>query len=291
MGGTATVRFDGDPSLGAVARRRIADLEAKWSRFRPDSEVSTLNRDRRAVHRVSADTRLLVRCGASAWSATGGAFDPSVLDGMVDWGYSVDLISIDRPTPPIAPIPAAGPSRIRVDETAGTVSLGGAGFDPGGVGKGLAADLVASELTAAGARAVLVEVAGDLRLVAAPDDDRWTIGAEDPAEPEADLVRTRLTNGGMATSSDRRRRWELTDGTTAHHLLDPRTGAPMQTVLLGVTVLAGEAWWADALTKAVLVGAVSVERLDELAASGIGRTHTGAIVGTPDLVRLAKEAA
>lgn len=291
MGSVATVIVAGEPSALAAARRRIGDLEAKWSRFRASSEISRLNGDRTTARPVSADTRLLVRRAITAWSQTAGAFDPSVHDHMVDWGYDRDLAAIGRPSRPSSSTPAPGLGAVVVDDVAGTVDLGGIGFDPGGIGKGLAADVVATELVAAGADAALVDVAGDLRIAGEPPDRGWPIGLEDPADPDRDLLRMRLAGGGLATSSDRRRRWTTADGTDAHHLLDPRIGAPATTALAGVSVLAGEAWWAEALTKAVLVGGLAAQTLGALGASGIGRTRAGRVVGTPDLLELGRCAA
>lgn len=291
MGGIASVTLDGPAELLGYARCRLADLEQKWSRFRPESEISRLNERRNDPIPVSQDTRLLVRCSATAWTETGGAFDPSVLDSLVAWGYSADFTALDRPVEPVPSPTAVGLSEVRVDDSAGTVDLGGAGFDPGGIGKGLAADLVATELVSEGADAALVDVAGDLRVVAPPDDDRWVVGLEDPCDPSADLVLMRLAGGAIATSSTRRRRWTTAQGRTVHHLHDPRSGSHASTALRGVSVLAGEGWWAEALTKYILVGGVPASDVGLLGASAIGRTHDGAVVGTDDLLDLRSEAA
>lgn len=292
MGGSATVIVAGPRSLLASGAMRLADLEAKWSRFLPASEVSRLNRSRAAAVPVSADTRLLVERAVTAWTATGGTFDPGILDTLVAWGYDRSFDDIGAVGSPSPPAPAPGLDRVAVDHAAGTVCLGGAGFDPGGIGKGLAADVVATELVQHGATAALVDVGGDLRLAGSPPGGGWVVGIEDPASPDRDLGRVALTGGALATSSTRRRRWLLDGGDAeAHHLIDPDTGAPAAPTLAGVSVLAGEAWWAEALTKAVLIGGLPVGRLTALGASGIGRSLDGAVVGTADLVALAEHAA
>lgn len=290
MGGTALVAVIGAADHLGVARARLDDLEAKWSRFRPDSEIRRLAADRFAHHGVSADTRLLLWRSFAAWSRTDGAFDPSVLDALVAWGYDRSLDEIGRRTAPADTVVAPGLGRLEIDDVAGTACLGGVGFDPGGIGKGLAADLVVEELLEAGATAVLVDVCGDLAVGGPPALDgrvpaAWAVGVEDPLDPACELCRMQLTGGGLATSSDRRRRWQVGEG-DAHHLIDPRTGAPADTDLAGATVLAGAAWWAEALTKAVLLGDLDIVDLGQHGASGIGRRRTGEVVGTPDLVQL-----
>lgn len=289
MGGEANVIVAGRARLLARAARRIEDLEAKWTRFRPDSEISTLNGCRNRSRAVSADTRVLVERAITAWHATCGAFDPTIVDAIVSWGYDVDLDEIEIVDVPRQKLPAPGLGAAAVDNRTGTVCLGGVGFDPGGIGKGLAADLVATELVEAGATAALVNLAGDLRMAGDPDPG-WVVGIEDPSAPGLDLRRLTLTGGGLASSSDRRRRWSA-GTTTVHHLLDPRTGGPATTTLVGVTVLAGEAWWAEALTKAILVGGMDMHTVARMNASAIGRTHSGAVIGTVDLVDLDRSAA
>lgn len=289
MGGEAVVIVHGDHRLTDVARQRVDDLERKWSRFLPDSDVSRLNaaRDRAVV--VSADTLDLLRHAVRAWELLGGAFDPSVLDALVAWGYDRDLPEVRGPRAAPSEVRSPGLGAISVDHAARTACLGGAGFDPGGVGKGRAADLVAAELVAAGAAGALVGIGGDIRIAGDDPGAGWTVGVEDPSSPTSDLCRLTVRSGGLATSSDRRRRWTAA-GVTAHHLIDPGTGRPARSPLAGITVLAGEAWWADALTKAVLVGGVDVSTLARFGASGIARTREGRIVGTADLVTLAEAA-
>ena len=239
MGSTATVIVAGSRSLLAGAARRLADLEAKWSRFLPHSEVTRLNESRSVAVKVSADTRLLVERALTAWSATGGAFDPSILDAIVGWGYDRPFDEIDVRTPSV-PTRTPGADRVAVDHAAGTVHLGGAGFDPGGIGKGLAADIVAGELVDAGATAALVNVGGDLRITGRAAGRR--VGRRDrgpgrgrtgicDAWPWPAAPSRRAALGGADGS------W--TTAVHAHHLIDPATGAPADPALAGVSVLAG----------------------------------------------------
>ena len=160
------------------ARERLHELEARWSRFVPTSEVSVLNGAGGSPVMVSADTRLLVERAVEGWQRTGGRFDPTVLDAMVALGYDRDFDEIDRATPtPVTTIPAPGCAGIVVDQIVGAVRLPrGVHFDPGGIGKGLAADLVAEELMRAGAHGVCVNVGGDLRVEGeSPDGGDWVV--------------------------------------------------------------------------------------------------------------------
>jgi thiamine biosynthesis lipoprotein len=132
-------------------------------------------------------------------------------------------------------------------------------FDPGGIGKGLAADLVSRELLAAGARGAVVNVGGDLRARGEPPDNAtWDVAIADPAQPGRELLRVGLRDGAVATSSRVRRRWQHTQG-EAHHLIDPRTGAPTRTAHATVVAIAQDGWWAEVVAKAVLIGGFGVD--------------------------------
>jgi len=126
------------------------------------------------------------------------------------------------------------------------------GLDPGGIGKGYAADLVVSELRAAGAAGVCVNLGGDLRAEGrAPGGGSWVVGIEHPLRPGPAATVT-LAGGAVATSSRTRRTWGP-DGDRRHHLIDPATGAPADT-LAAVTVLAARGWQAEVLAKAAFLG-------------------------------------
>ena len=131
-------------------------------------------------------------------------------------------------------------------------SAAGTGFDPGGIGKGLAADIVIGELLAAGAEGAVREPrwrSPRRRLQPARRgvDDRDRHPSID--EPIALIG---LHVGAVATSTTLRRRWTV-DGQVRHHLIDPTTGEPSRSDLELITVIAGEAWVAEVMAKAVLL--------------------------------------
>jgi FAD:protein FMN transferase len=254
MGTTGQLKVIGDPDLRRYAIARLYELERRWSRFVPDSEISQLNDAAGRPRVVSPDTCRLVQTACSAWRLTAGLFDPTVYDAVVTSGY-------DRPwthlagsnvlrTEGLSAAPGCG--EIVVDTEASLVWLPrNVHLDPGGLGKGLAADIVAEELIAQGAEAALVEIGGDLRVAGTPRR-HWKIGIEHPHWPGTIVGSCHLDDGGVATSSRLKRRWVL-NNETRHHLVDPSTGENPSSHLDTVTVVAGTAWWAEALTKALFL--------------------------------------
>ena len=267
MGSTAHVLVVGGPDdLLERAAARIEELESRWSRFRPDSEVSRLNAAPagRPVA-VTADTQLLVERALEGHAVTGGAFDPSLLAQLVDAGYGASLVDDLASGGPVVrtitdPTPVGhGDLSLEfvVDRDAGTVTRTSAlQFDPGGLGKGLAADLVVDDLMAAGADGALVNLGGDLRATGAgPDGGSWHVEVEDPRDGST-LAVVSLDDGALATSSRLRRRWTDAQGNEAHHLLDPSTGRAAATSTAGATVVARYGWQAEVLAKAAFLDEV-----------------------------------
>ena len=247
----------GPGGLAERAEARLRELEARWSRFLPSSELSRLNRAQGAPCLVSADTVVLVDAMRLAWERTGGRFDATVHDAMGAIGYGSSWPLPDAPVRlPAPPAPAPGCAGIEARPERGLVRLPrGVRLDPGGLGKGLAADLVAAELREWGADGALVNVGGDLRVTGAPPDGdaAWRVAIEHPDRPEHDVAVVDLVDGGVATSTSRRRRWTDADGADVHHLVDPSTGRSAARPWTQVSVVAGSAWWAEVLTKVVFL--------------------------------------
>ena len=253
MGSDAHVIIVGGPSgLIDIACRRIDELEQRWSRFVPDSEVNDLNRNAGRPVTVSSDTVLLVQRAIEAWRLTGGGFDPTILGAVIRAGYdrSLNDIADERPTSPISEL-IVGCTDIVIDGPTVCVPAG-TGFDPGGIGKGLAADLVVGEMLAAGAGGVCINLGGDLRVAGdSPDGGPWTVAIEHPWLDEP-VTLVGLHAGAVTTSTTLRRTWRI-DGETRHHLIDPFTGEPSESDLNLVSVIGGEAWMSEVLAKAMLL--------------------------------------
>ena len=216
------------------------------------------------------------------WQATGGRFDPTVLDALEAAGYdrSFDQLPADghgTPTP-AGPGPAPGLAGIRIDTEAGTVTLPlGTHLDPGGIGKGYAADLLCADLRAGGAAGACVNIGGDLRVSGTPPrGGPWVIAVPHPHGGHAATLE--LTEGAVATSSPLRRAWRAGDR-LAHHLIDPSTGQPAHTGILQVTVVAGEGWRAEVAAKAAFLAGLpdALPLATRLGADALVVDHDGGI--------------
>lgn len=275
---------DGSTADLDYAERRVEQLEARWSRFREHSEINTLNRAGGQPVVVSRDTvRLLQRC-VRGWRHTNGAFDPSVHDAMIANGYDRDFSVVESGPRACtrATVPAPGLGGTVVDVERRLVSLRpGVHVDPGGIGKGLAADLVCAELRARGAAGACVSLGGDVQVSGrAPNGDRWSISIMDPFDESHELARVALSEGAVATSSRLRRVWTRGDE-RLHHVIDPRTGQPANVRTAAVTAIARSGWWAEVTATSCLLAADPVRAAGSISVLAVGEDRT--MYATPDL--------
>jgi thiamine biosynthesis lipoprotein len=245
------------------ARRFVVEFDAKLSRFKPDSELCALNADRRERVPASQLMRAAVRAGLAAAERTGGLVDPTLAEEIESAGYVASRAGVPGaplaealagapPRRPAGPNPATRWRDFAVEEEAGMVRRPpGVRFDTGGTGKGLAADLIAEQLR--GYSRYLVDCGGDIRL-GGPDAlvNPYEVFVEHPLTGERAFV-LRLGAGAVATSGLNVRIWRDEEGRFAHHLLDPASGEPAWTGLIGATALGDTAVEAETLSKAALL--------------------------------------
>lgn len=251
MASTATVTVVGtDPfPLADRALDRLESLEHLWSRFRAASDISRLNRAEGRPVEVSPETVVLLAHMRRAHLATGGSFDPTRLRLQIDAGDSTSLDGSTLAALPETDAGAATEPWYELASPTAVVPRRGIVFDAGGIGKGLAADLVAREIAGQGTEAVCVNVGGDLRICAR-DGSRidWPVVIAAPKGTRIEAETVSLRTGAVATSDLAAR--SRPDGSVPVHIVDDR--GPVCTGAVGATVIAGTAAWAEAWTKHLL---------------------------------------
>jgi len=253
-----------DPQeAGREARAFILDFDRRLSRFRPDSELTALNQDPRTEVPASDLLRAAVGAGLLAAQTTDGLVDPTMVDQIELAGYRESRVGMSGvPVPQLlSDIPERRPARpdsgkswkgFEVDDVEKVIRRPrGLKFDTGGTGKGLAADLVAESL--AGYSRFLISCGGDIRIGGRQASRfPYDVQVEHPTSGNRPHL-FKLGSGGIATSGINVRAWRNDDGSTAHHLLDPSTGEPCWSGLIGATAIGRTAMEAETLAKAALL--------------------------------------
>lgn len=248
------------PRLHEDVRSILDDVDRQMSTYRPDSALSRVNKAPGQtwvpVPRPLVDVVALAR---SVGTASAGAFDVTAGPLVNLWGFGPADGSGKPPSP--RDIAAAkelvsfGDLRIRRDPPALRKPHDAVFVDLSGIAKGYAADRISEYLGEAGMNRHLVEIGGELRAAGSNADNQpWTIAVETPSyEARRDIHKViRLHDGGVATSGDYRNFFEHDDRRYSH-IIDPRSGRPVEHDLVSATIVAPTTALADAYATAVLV--------------------------------------
>jgi FAD:protein FMN transferase len=286
FGGNCNILVDGSGPAGTPSEAvtmvtdQLLAWHAQFSRFKPASELATLNADISQRVSVSVIMGQFVQAAIDSATLTGGLVDATLLDQIEQVGYKSDhlraslalplALALAPPRAPGGPDPAQRWRGLAVDPEAGEVTRpAGLHLDGGGIVKGLFADLLGELLAEHDAYAIDCE--GDLRVGGAAGVQR-TIQVTAPFDGSV-LHELAVSDGGVATSSITKRSW-LERGRPAHHVLDPATGLPAYTGVVQVTALAPTALEGEALAKAALLSGPD---------SAVGWLRHGGVVVFDDL--------
>jgi FAD:protein FMN transferase len=235
----------------------IGWFEARYSRFIADSLISRINAAAgREWVAVDPETDALFNLCQEMIFFTRGVFDPTALPLIRLWNW--------KATPPVVPEPEAIEQARelvgwrRVQRRSGGIFLPRAGMclDLGGIGKEYAVDRVLDLALRRGIEHVLVDFGADVRVQGRPPEkNAWHVGLEDPRNPGHAWVGLAVTKHAVATSGDYLR-YFVHQGRRYGHILDPRTGYPVNNGVLAVSVIAPHCTFAGILsTSAFVLGA------------------------------------
>ena len=246
-----------------AAREEALRIERKFSRYRTDNIVHTINHAAGRPVEVDEELAGLLDYAATCHEISGGSFD--ITSGVLRRVWTFD----GRETTPDPAALAAALALVgwaRVTWRDRTLTLpAGMEIDLGGLGKEYAVDRAAAVVAQRTGDSFLVNFGGDL-YASGPrrGNEPWRVGVENPAAPGAGhLGRLELVRGALATSGDARR-FVMVHGRRLGHILDPRTGWPVEGAPRSVTVMAGTCIEAGTLaTLAILRGSDAERFLEE----------------------------
>lgn len=247
-----------ETDLQVAVDRKMTELIQVFSTYEPESVISLFNLA--PVGQpilVPSIFRQVFKQSKLLWQQTGGRWDPTVYPLYVLWGF-------DRNSPQSIPSEAA------IQETLLNVGLDAIQLNHGGmlvkskpvqldfssIAKGFGVDQIALVLSGMGASSFLVEIGGEIRVsYSRPNGQPWRVGI---TAPRSDAGRAEtvdvieVTHQAVATSGDYRHFFEK-DGVRYSHILDPKTGYPVQSDLVSVTMVAPTCMLADGLATAAMV--------------------------------------
>ncbi|MFT7405745.1 FAD:protein FMN transferase [Zhongshania sp.] len=219
-----------------AAKAEVIRIEQTYSRYREDSVVGRINAAAGGDPiAVDEETSALINYATTAFEESGGFFDIS--SGVLREVWNFKLGQLPSPAAVAFCLKRVGWNKVHWD--APTISLQqGMELDFGGFGKEYAADRAATMCEENGISCGLVELGGDIRVIGPhPDGSAWQIGIRNPRDPDVAVAVIPLKSGGLASSGDYQR-FMVIDGKRYSHILNPRTGRPVDQPMAGVTVVA-----------------------------------------------------
>ncbi len=263
MGTYYVVKFYSDTAVDTVALQQQIDTELElvndlMSTYRPQSELMRFNRHNdNTVFPLSAQTRTVVAEALRIAEQTAGVLDVTVGPLVELWGFGARGRTAQVPT--AADIAQAwavvGFTRLILTEQGLVKTEPRLAVDLSPIAKGFGVDQIAAMLEQHNIGNYLVEIGGEMRLKGhKPGQQPWKVAIEQPAAATERAVQRILMPGdmGLATSGDYRNYFEE-DGVRYSHLLDPRTGKPIQNRTVSVTVLHPSCMTADGYATALNV--------------------------------------
>lgn len=279
---------------GDNAEQAIADTFQEMERlnnllnnYDPESEVSKINQNAGlSPVPISFETAEALTGALNFCKLSNGAFDITIGPLIRLWGFNREIPGLSGPEPDndtIAKTKAVVDYRlleIDVENRTGFLKKKGMWIDTGGFSKAYIADKAVEFLQSRGIENALVAAGGDIATVGKKTDaTQWTVGIRHPRDNSSFLTIITLTNRSISTSGDYERFYKV-NGRRRTHIIDPRTGMPVETIQ-SATVIAPKTLKSDCLSTALFVlghekGLALIEDLPETEALMV--THQGEVV-------------
>ena len=242
---------------GAVAElgRLCSRYDSLFDLYDESSDVARINAAGGAPVEVDPDTAELIQAGIDWSSRSNGRFDITIGAVSTLWDFTEGI----RPTDDAitAALPHVNWENVRVNGTEVTLDDPEAKLDLGGIAKGFIADKLVEALRARGTQSALLSLGGNIvTLGSKPDGSAWNVGVRDPNEPggtsTAVVTTVAVRDCSVVTSGLYESTFEI-DGKRYWHILDPRTGYPVETDVASVTVISPTSTAGDALSTTLFV--------------------------------------
>ena len=232
------------------AADEIERLDALWSISSSDGDIARLNTDKQAT--LSDDTIALLKRAQEISASTGGLFACTIEPVMEAWGFTNGNYTVPDDATLQSLLAHVDDTQIAIDGNTVTIPAD-VKVDLGGIAKGFTSDRVMELFSADGVTSGIISLGGNVQTLGTkPDGSLWRVGIQDPDDSSGIIATIEVADKAVITSGVYQRYFEQ-DGTTYHHIIDPRTGMPADSGLTSVTIVSDDGTLADGLSTSLFI--------------------------------------
>jgi thiamine biosynthesis lipoprotein len=236
----------------------FSELDSSLSIYKPYSLINQFNNSANGLIMDDHLFKVVLR-SMKIWKESEGVFDISILPIVEAWGFGAKKHSIEPSNTEIArALSCSGSDKIRIEGKQLIKTIPCLKIDVNGIGQGYSVDVIAKHLESKGVQNYLIEIGGEIRVKGRkqPGNQLMRIGIEQPAEMrinEPIIQKVIELQGGAITTSGNYRKFIQNGSKKLSHLIDPKTGRPIENKMISVTVKTKDAMSADGYDN-VLIG-------------------------------------
>lgn len=254
-----------------------AKYDNLFSKTISDSDISKINSSKGNTTNISNDTYELISTGMHYSSLTNGSFDISIGSLSEIWNFkdktipSEDLIQKN--------LKCIDYRLIELQKNSITILNPDTQIDVGGIAKGYVADKLKTFLIENGVENGIIDLGGNVLLIGSkPDNSNYNIGIAKPFGKDNETIAVVRTNDKSIVTSGNYQRYFYENDILYHHIIDPKTGYPVNNNLNSVTILSDNSVDGDALSTSCFVlgleeGLKLIETLDNIEAIFIDKKN------------------
>ncbi len=232
-----------------------ADYESLISATREESDIYKINEAGGDAVACDEDTIALLQLGIKYGDLSGGKFDITLGQVTDLWDFHAEEPKVPADADVASALKAVDYQQIRIDGNRVSMTDAKGKINLGGIGKGYIADRAAEHLESLGVYSGIVNFGGNIVAIGSNDDKPFKIGIKDPNNTSGDVLGAVSVNDATVVTSGVYERCFEQDGKVYHHILDVKTGYPVDTDVMSVTLVAakGRSADCDALSTTCLI--------------------------------------
>ncbi|MFH1621581.1 MAG: FAD:protein FMN transferase [Candidatus Omnitrophota bacterium] len=249
------------PEAAGIVFNEIERIEKVFSTNLKNSAISHLNAT--GFLNTNYEVTTLIEKSKIFYGITDGLFDITVAPLVVIWKEALNEKKLPSSRLIKKNLSLVGFDNIHIDHLNNSIKFKKPSMkvDLGGIAKGYAIDVAVRELKRKGIDSAIINAGGDIYCLGSKFGNAWKIGLQHPRDKEKTINKLELKDSAVATSGDYEQFMEI-EGERYSHIIDPKTGYPVENDIVSVTVIAKDAVTADAVATCVfLLGKQKGERI------------------------------